>query len=152
MERTGLPSAVCIKVANAASVSLRRIADADVAFVGGTSWTFHKWSDFSFPWCRTVRPSLVTCTSSLVKVAMHPLLQSSDILMREVSSVVSGNMCAVSGVDRCGNHKSPADEEQMVSPLGSVTRMLLSCRTLLSCAASFSRSNMWEEPVSAHGR
>lgn len=115
-----------MNVAKAASVSLRSMADADVATVGVPSWTFHKWSDLSFPWCSTVCPSFVTCTFSLVKVAMHPLLHSSEILTSEVSRVASGNICAVSGTDRLGSHKSPADVEQMVSPLGSATRMLLS--------------------------
>ena len=85
---------------------------------------------------------MVTWTSSLVKVAMHPLLHSSEMLTSEIFRVASGNICAVSGRDRWGNHKSPADVEQMVSPLGSATRMLLSWRTLHRCAASVSRSRM----------
>ena len=95
---------------------------------------------------------MVTCISSLVKVAIHPLLHSSKMLTSDVWREASGNMCAVSGAGRWGNHNSPTDEELIVSPLGSATRMLLSCRTLLSVTASVSRSSICEDPVSAHGR
>ena len=37
MDKAGLPSVVCMNVAKEASVSLRRIADADVAAVGDGS-------------------------------------------------------------------------------------------------------------------
>ena len=89
-----------MNVAKDASVLLRRIADADVASIGVGSSTFHKCSNLSLPWCNTVRPSLVICTSSFVNVATHPLLHGSDMLTSDVSRDASGNMCAVSGTER----------------------------------------------------
>ena len=154
MERTGLPNDLWMNVANFSSVSLRRIADAAVAVAIAVRFgrlTVHRESTGSLSWCRTVKPSLVTCTVLLMKVATHPLLHNSDMLISEVPNVSSGNIWAVSGAGKWGSQRSPVEEELMVSPFGNKTRIGLLWHTLLRCSASVSRSRMCEDPVSAHG-
>ena len=82
MERTGLPNDLWINVANFSSVSLRMIADAAVAIaVRFGRLTVYRESAGFLNWCRTVKPALVTYTALLVKVATHPLLHNSDMLI-----------------------------------------------------------------------
>lgn len=132
-----------MNVANSSSVSLRGIADAAVAVAIAVRLgrlTVHRESAGSLSWCRTVKPSLVTCTALLVKVATHPLLHNSDMLISEVANFSSGNIWAVSGADKWGNQRSPVEEELMVWPFSNKTRIGLLWHTLLRCIVRLFRA------------
>ena len=131
-----------MKVANDLSVSLRKIADPAVAALPAGRCTCHSESAECLALCKTVLPSFVTCTLSVVNVATQLLLHSSNMLVREVPSLSSRKICAVSVASRCGSERSPDLDEVMISPLGSDTLMDLLLRMFDSVCASDSRSSM----------
>ena len=94
VDNTGLPKDVWMNRVNASSVLL----DPATGWWFAGSWICHRASAELLLLWRIVLPSFVTWTLSLVKVAMQPLLQSSEILSRDVPSAVSANMYARKGV------------------------------------------------------
>ena len=114
MDKTGLPKDVWMNFVKASSVSLLNIADPATEFGHSGNFTCQRDSVEGFLLSMTVLPSLETCTLYLVKVAMHPLLQSSDILRRDVPSSSSGKMWAWRGEFRCGRNRLPVLDDVIV--------------------------------------
>lgn len=70
------------------------------------------------------------CTLSVVKVAMQPLLHSSEMLINDVPSLSLEQICTVNGATRYGSTRSPDFDDVIDFLLGSDTLIKWSLRIL----------------------